>query len=578
MAKHPRIFRRGEMWQFRVKVPPELIPVIGRRDIRYSLKTTDRREAISAERIESLRWDQRFEDARRQLEAGGSNGSGSAAAALSDIEIDRLAAIYLHDVMEEDEAARREGLDERSYRKMAESLDVVTLGGGHALARGDTTLVEFEVDDLLDRNGIRLDKGSEAYRKLSFAIMKTNQRAMEAKTERHAGKVVDTPPPPPAITAAVQGLTVAKLIEAYMAAPDRAGRSGKTQMSYTVIFRALKELLGENKPAREVTRQDCRDVRDVLMAMPPNATKRFPDMPIKDVAALATAKGLPVLSTTTVNSYLNNLAALFNWAIAEHYVDRSPALGLAPSRKKGKKKTKGSFTVDQLNSIFAAPLYAGCIDDKKKYAVPGPNRPRRGRFWVPLLMLYTGMRPNEACQLDTADIKLIQGVDCIIISPDPEGDDGESDKRVKTEAGERFVPVHPQLEALGFLDYVSKMRHRGERKLFPELTISANGYYSDNFSKWFGHFLRKAGAYTRRTTLHSLRHTYRDALREAAVGRDAVIALGGWAKASGEDDNYGDGLKARTLLKAIGRVGYEGLKLDHLRQNQPEVAEAQCVS
>src|SRR5690606_27511640 len=97
-------------------------------------------------------------------------------------------------------------------------------------------------------------------------------------------------------------------------------------------------------------------------------------------------------------------------------------------------------------------------------------------------------------------------------------------------------PVHPELRAFGFMEFVKRQRAAGTRKLFPELPISTTGYYSDPFSKWFRRFLAKSGATAPKTCFHSFRHCYRDALREARIPHEIALALGGWASASGVGD------------------------------------------
>jgi integrase len=166
------------------------------------------------------------------------------------------------------------------------------------------------------------------------------------------------------------------------------------------------------------------------------------------------------------------------------------------------------------------------------------------------------MRLNEACQLAVDDVATKDGVDVILVRADGDG------KRVKSEAGERLIPVHPELKRLGFLGHVEDMRAAGEARLFPDLPMGRNGYYSDPFQKWFGRFLDKAGAKAPKTSFHSFRHCFRDALREADVPRDAVLALGGWT-AGGTEEIYGGGLKASTLAREIAKVRYD-LDLGHL--------------
>jgi integrase len=184
-----------------------------------------------------------------------------------------------------------------------------------------------------------------------------------------------------------------------------------------------------------------------------------------------------------------------------------------------------------------------------------------------LIALFSGMRMNEICQLDTTDVRHIDGVDCFLISH--RSTNGSDDKRVKTANSERFVPVHPRLTELGLMDFIASRRSGSQRKLFSELPLSTTGYYSDPFSKWFKRFVEKTGANRPKTCFHSFRHNFRDALREARIDHDIALALGGWASGSGKEsvevaEAYGRGFKVATLAEAMKLVQYPNLELSHL--------------
>ena len=251
------------------------------------------------------------------------------------------------------------------------------------------------------------------------------------------------------------------------------------------MFRALRELLGEGKRAREITREDCRRVQEILCSLPPNASKRLPGLTLEQAAATAKQRGWPPLHHKTATNYLNNLSALFNWAVDEGHVEKNPARALKVAAPPGSAKSRLPFSTDQLARIFNAPLYISAQSNIER---------RTGRFWVPLLSLWTGMRLNEVVQLRTDDVAVLDGVDVILIRADEEGD-----KRLKTNASERFVPIHSELKKMGFLTYVMKIKRAGEARLFPELPKGKKGYYSDPFQKWFSRFLSSIGA---KLTIH----------------------------------------------------------------------------
>ena len=134
-----------------------------------------------------------------------------------------------------------------------------------------------------------------------------------------------------------------------------------------------------------------------------------------------------------------------------------------------------------------------------------------------------------------------EGVYLLSIAPDDEGT-----KKLKTRAAQRLVPVHPTLAEVGFLDFVACQRGAGQDVLFPGLKPDRRGYYSDAFQKWFARQLKAIGAAAPRTTFHSTRHNFRDALREGNVSRDAVLALGGWS-ANGTEEIYDDSKIGRQI-------------------------------
>jgi integrase len=364
--------------------------------------------------------------------------------------------------------------------------------------------LQKKADELLAANGLTLDPCSDTYTRFLWLLIRAGLENMQRSRERYSGNPTEpvfdrmfattgaeTSAPLPTSSG---GLTLRELIERYEEDPARRGLAEKTQQAYGTVFRALLELLGENKRARDITREDCRRVQEILCSLPPNASKRLPGLTLEQAAATAKERGWPPLHHKTATNYLNNLSALFNWAVEEGHVEKNPARALKVAAPPGSGKSRLPFSIEQLNGIFNAPLYVAAEADIEK---------RTGRFWVPLLSLWTGMRLNECVQLRTDS--------------------------------ERFVPIHSELTKIGFLTYVVKMKRAGAVRLFPELPKGKRGYYSDPFQKWFSRFLVSIGAKTPKTSFHSFRHCYRDALREADMSTERVRALGGWTSKGGAE-------------------------------------------
>lgn len=361
--------------------------------------------------------------------------------------------------------------------------------------------------------------------------------------------------------------TLSELLTVFLADPTTV-RGTKTRMIYANAMGVVGDVLGMDTPLCAIDREGCRRLLDLLRWLPTNATKRFPTLSVVQASEMAKAKNLrSTLGCAAINSYLKCLSALLNFAVNEGYIDRNPARGLRVVDPIPRRDRRLPFSKDQLRAIFNAPLYRGCVDDGYGFATSGDTRPRRARFWVPLIALFSGMRLNEICQLDLTDIRRVDGVDCFLVTSRSMG--SGSDKKVKTATSERYVPIHPRLVEIGLLAFVDERRCAGAVKLFADLTLSGTGYYSDAFSKWFRRFLVKSHATAPRTCFHSFRHCFRDALREARIDHDVALALGGWSSGGGKEnvevaEAYGRGFRVRTLHDALKRVVYPDLALDHL--------------
>lgn len=82
---------------------------------------------------------------------------------------------------------------------------------------------------------------------------------------------------------------------------------------------------------------------------------------------------------------------------------------------------------------------------------------------MPLVGYFTGARTNEIAQLDTSDIREIDGHPYFDFCADePKATEA---KRIKTNKA-RQVPIHPRLVELGFLAYVDSQKRARQKKLF----------------------------------------------------------------------------------------------------------------
>lgn len=112
--------------------------------------------------------------------------------------------------------------------------------------------------------------------------------------------------------------------------------------------------------------------------------------------------------------------------------------------------------------------------------------------------------------------------------------------------------------------------------MFPDIRAGTTGYRSDTFSKWFARFLKSVDADGDRTSFHSFRHNFRDALREADVRHEIAMLLGGWSDSSrGKSVQmfYGKGFNMTTIRDEMTKIEFEFYAKIKSKQTQQPKAQ-----
>ncbi|EOV1171504.1 tyrosine-type recombinase/integrase [Vibrio fluvialis] len=167
-------------------------------------------------------------------------------------------------------------------------------------------------------------------------------------------------------------------------------------------------------------------------------------------------------------------------------------------------------------------------------------------YWIPMLLLHSGARVSEICQLDTTDIKCIDNIWCIDINTNGQ------DKRLKSASSKRLVPLHPKLIENGFLRYAQNRFENRQQKLFSFKPIGAYKDWSKTFVNRFSKILDDIGFMpSNRPTLHSLRHTFVDELQQNGIAENLVADLVGHTKTNLTFDRYGKRINLTSLYSAV---------------------------
>ena len=290
----------------RVKVPERLQAAVARvldqgKDrqsfLKKSLGTKDLKAANIRAKLVQAGFDRVFGEAEKLLATRPLRDS------LSATEIKRLAEIYYASMLDNDETARREGtgsepvfqsiaaqltaagiavktpfavgalpeagLSAREVYKRAEHLSWELAVTSDALARGDTTVIREELEELLDVYQINLDPKCEAYRRLAMAVLSAHVKALKDIERRNGGEPVDTPQIPEVLgeSAAVGGT----LRDAFEGWNKERSRPADTVHEYKRAVEMFIQLHGD-LPVAAIKKPHARRYREALQEVPQRRT------------------------------------------------------------------------------------------------------------------------------------------------------------------------------------------------------------------------------------------------------------------------------------------------------------------
>jgi integrase len=99
-------------------------------------------------------------------------------------------------------------------------------------------------------------------------------------------------------------------------------------------------------------------------------------------------------------------------------------------------------------------------------------------------------------------------------------------------------PLHPELERLGFVTWVTALRDAGTKQVFPEIPLQEKKTFSHTPSKWFGRYRKSGGLDGSDLDFHSFRVTFITRLLDRGVQRHLVAQVAGHEKGMITGDVY----------------------------------------
>lgn len=535
MAQPTYLARVGDRWYYERRVPTKLIPLIGQWRWRKSLATGDQRDAQRKARRLAAQHDRDIEQAERKLAMSPAEravaefheAEQTYRAALARLQ--RIETTEWHTGVDSTFGKRRKELALLDRARADAHAAIVAEGEAklaelgevhpaiHAKVRaagGMAALVEgAEQDRIFERF---LETGADALGKAdpgqqfdpeeaeaSFdEIAAAKARAARlAEERREKAELLDRLglPSIDALPRRASGPTIHDLYEQWC---EECGITEDRQAKLSVYLRRFREMFGDIAAA-EITRAQAKEFAATLAQLPNSGFLRIKERgsDVETLLAIVDERPeLPRLRTTAIERHLEAVRAILSWAVTEELVPSNPFLNIRPPATAGEPTKVKPFRPDEMRRLLSH------VDAAWHH----PERRRDiDRWWITYVAVYSGARLAEICQLFKEDVRQERGVWIIDIN-------AEGGKKVKNKPSIRKIPVHPRLIEMGFLDYVAGAKEGG--RIFSSLKPHADGRIGHDVSNTFGWLKRyKAGFTSCSHNLHSLRHSFSDACREAQV-------------------------------------------------------------
>jgi integrase len=318
------------------------------------------------------------------------------------------------------------------------------------------------------------------------------------------------------------------------------GRWGDTSLAVNQkILGWFTELVGPQTDVRTITKKHGREFRDTLLKVKLGTHTKTP------FAKATTGKSGEAISAATAANQLGYLKTFFSWLDAEGYIEQTPFRTLkVPVPQKQKSEEIRPFTNAEIDKLFSSPLYTGfkspCRRDK-----PGNLGPvRDGFFWLPLVLLATGMRIGEASEIPIKNVFIDGSTPHFMI------------EEAKTYAGARVVPIHDFLLELGFDDWVGKLDKKYGSSKPLMLDFRTTGRLKNFASKKLGTYIDRTVSTDPTLVAHSFRHHFKDRARDALMPEYIQDQIIGHEGKKYVGDAYGKGASLEVLSEAMNKIDF----------------------
>jgi len=568
------VFKRGKrgVYYVRRRIPKALLTAYprGQMEIVRSLRTADAKQARSKAILELANIERDFAAKRSEIDLSRASENPVSVGSLSDEQLAGIGDFWSQQVLLADEQRREAGLDDEEFEELGAHLQQQRAELAAMLARGRTSPILPALRGFLHLCGITFNPQPQEAAHAASVFLRAVLRTLDEQLARHRGDPVELP-------ADAAASTHPLYIVAPHLSPSATAKSTWSEAFATwsehVVERPKSTIIAYNTAWTDLERFAAHnDVRTPGEVTPLLMTAFVDHMRSPERS----------LAVSTVNGRLSKVKEIYTIACGKHRLSENPAahtLGARQSAAARRRKKRLTFSTADLELIFGSRIFT------TPYRSQGQSG--EASYWIPILMFYTGARPEELAGLALADLRkhprygwYLDIVDrpCAedrdLFDDEPsagasrrdaikyDDDDGdeipESHRRtLKTGASVRRVPVANELIELGLLRYLEWVRASGSAMFFPTLHKDWHGKLSGAFGKFFGRYLRSLGINEHRKVLYSLRHNMKDLLEAAGIGSKYVKRFLGHASGDGTvTDGYGSDVPLKHMARRFARVRF----------------------
>lgn len=526
------LYREGKkgLLVTRVVVPPQLRPLLKKRELTAALGTADLAEGEKLHAIrlggflsqlEASREELRQQQAERLARA---SQPIKALTALSPAQVEALGKHFVQQSLLTDDQTRSHGLDDDEFDDLAAQFNAQREALKGILSRGRVEAILPALYSFAHLMGAELRLSAEDERKVALEFARSVARALDLRIARHDGQCVEASAPAQPIEQLKSELQ-ASIAQA-------SGEPAPGEATWKSVYENWR-LHVANRPQSTCIAMTTawRDLQRVATKHQVRSPQGVTPVIMRDWVLEMRARGLVA---DTVNDRLGKVRHVFDLAVGQLLVPSNPAkdtIGMGKSALDKRRDRRLPWSLDDLQTIFTSPIYDG-------QQLRSQGNAKEASYWIPLGMYYSGMRPEEFAGLavndivedgtggyyfavldrpDDEDVELFRGYDDPPVAADVElvVPGGLPSRVLKNGASIRRVPVAQQLIDLGLLRYRDSVAARGHQALFPTLTKDTHGKLSGAFGKFFGRYKTELGFQTTLKTLYSFRHCMKDLLETA---------------------------------------------------------------